>query len=451
MRKLILYCFFVLAVQISMAQTSRLITKNQAFFSIDWCLRMLDSIHPNMYYYTSKQVVDSVIDKIKNKCLLQPGDSIDVDWFLAELTRCNYLWDSHTRIWGNRLVYKTSKIFPPIWWREDNKVFLLGEKFQITSINDISIDTITNYLNKYVGQGADQKARYITWTIGPMFQYCLNDHHILPPYSVRGIDSTGHDVVKIVEGKLEREVKNYRWHGTAKIFGFPSNTSGDIFWGFNKPYQFKVYPQESIAIMRYDEFFLPEDYPEIYSLVHDFFATCEKQQIKYLFFDISRNPGGVLGSFDILGSYLSFKKSATYKVKYVRKESVNWENENIENRKKCDLKPYRGQIFVYQSYYSASAAPVFAAIMKVTTNALLVGTCTGQGGIPSFGLIRTYDIPFTDGELTIPRVLFSKERPRLDRLSQGALLPDIQYPFVLSRRLNLEDCLEIIKLGIKNN
>lgn len=441
--------FILLTGPVGVAQTSPSITKEQALACVDWCLNMLDSIHPAMYYYTPKQVVDSVFDELKRKIISQPGDCADKKWLLAELTRCNHLWDCHTTIWPKSFHFDSVKLFPPIRWTEDNRVYLLGEDFRISSVNGVSINDIDGYLGQYSGKDINIKSDYITRTVGPKFQYCLNEHGIFPPYIVCGVDSTGRNVERMIHGMYGQEVSEKRWHETAKIFGFPSNTEGDILWGRREPYQFEIYPEESVAIMRYDEMFFPKSYPNIKKLIHRFFSDCQKHQIKYLFFDISRNTGGVTKSFDILGPYLTFKKNVIYQVKFREKDTTYWVNEQIVKNVNEDVKRFRGQIFVYQSYYTGSASSIFAAVMKVTTNTILVGTAVGQGGIPSLGRSNSYDIPFMDGSLCIPCILEAQEVPQLNRTPEGWLLPDLSYPFLLTRRLDVKDCLKIVELNIK--
>ncbi len=80
-------CFFTQILNAQ--QRSKYLTKQQALANIDWYLHKIEEIHPSLYRYTSKFVVNSVLDSIRTRCLKPPQDSVLIDFFLTKLTRCD--------------------------------------------------------------------------------------------------------------------------------------------------------------------------------------------------------------------------------------------------------------------------------------------------------------------------------------------------------------------------
>ncbi len=108
------------------------------------------------------------------------------------------------------------------------------------------------------------------------------------------------------------------------------------------------------------------------------------------------------------------------------------------------IKPFRSNVYVYQSFYTQSSAPDFCACMKVLANAVLVGTETGSG-LPLYGGGEVFHLPNIGGEFTVSSHYNKDEYPKLPRTPEGYLLPDIEYPMLTERLLNVEDCRKIIE------
>lgn len=435
----------IIVVCLFLDADAQLITRKQALEELIWCRQMLTSLHPSLYRYTAKNEVDSAFCRIERECMKFPQDSIDSYYIPSALARYNYFFDTHTKAFPNRITYKTEKIFPPIVCSEDEKLFLPDDEVEILSINGIKADSLIAWLSFLKGRENNPKDNYILWTLSSWFSWCLDFYGIFPPYRVEGRTLQGQDTIMSLDGLDEREVRARRVQIATKLYGFPSGASGDIFLGGNPPYKFQVFPEESVAIIRYNEAFWPEEYPGIDSIIHRFFQDCANRNIQYLFFDFSRNEGGFFKSYEIFGPYLKFKKKG-YKRQYLeRGGGLVWKELSIENQTDCGVKPFRGQIFAYQSFHTGSATSMFCSVLKATTNALLVGTETGQG-IPLTGGYKDYSFPCSSGFLRIPKHCQVAESPVLRRDSSGYLLPDIPYPFLTARWLNVEDCKKIIAL-----
>ncbi len=433
---------------------AQLITKEQALVDVKWYRDMLKFLHPSLYRYTPRNVVDSTFDELERMCRETLPDSIDASYIPSVLAQYNYFFDVHTKVFPNKFSYKTKKIFPSIVWSEDKKMFLGDNHLEILSINGVKADSIVCWLSCLQGQEANPKGNYILWTLSRQLPWCLDFHGIYPPYRIGSKTREGQDTVITLDGVSEQEAFIQRCQIATQLYAFPPEASGDIFLGGNPPYKFQIYPEDSIAIIRYNEAFRPEEYPEIDSLTHHFFQDCAHHNIQYLFFDVSRNEGGVLMSFQTFGPYLKFKRERYWRYylerNYLKEYETDWSwfYLSIENRVDREVKPFAGQIFVYQSFCTASAASLFCSVMKATTDAVLVGTETGQG-LPLTAYYKNYPFPNSDGFARISSACMLAEYPELRRDSNGYLLPDIPYPFLTDRWLDVQDCKKIITL--KNN
>ena len=85
-----------------------------------------------------------------------------------------------------------------------------------------------------------------------------------------------------------------------------------------------------------------------------------------------------------------------------------------------------------------------AAMLKAMAHATIVGTESGRVGYLS---AKHYTLPHSQRQVFIPDMLYEEESPALPRTADGRLLPDIPYPFLVDRRLGVEDCLKIIELN----
>lgn len=124
-----------------------------------------------------------------------------------------------------------------------------------------------------------------------------------------------------------------------------------------------------------------------------------------------------------------------------------WENADFHDKgSKSEKKVvFNGKIYIYQSIYSTSAIPDFCAIMKVLANATLVGTETGSG-IPLYAGSKSFNLKNSKLGYMVATRLYKSELPRLPRTPEGYLLPDVEYPFLTERLLNVADCKKIIKI-----
>ncbi len=427
--KFFVFLLFNVLINSLFGQTT--LTKREAVEDIYHYFDTIKFYHPNMYWHTPKSVVDSCIEDMIGKCY----DSMPVYQLCYLLARAQGLWDDHTGLNGR--WYKgvnTERVFPKIYFK-DHKIYLEDNDLEIITINSVPVDSILDYLK--MNYGADVSMRWLESMIciNYDFQGSVSDCGIYPPYKVAGKTKENRDTLVILDGidiEILLEEEN--------IFARE--------WNDPYPYHFELYPEEKIAIIRYNEVFRMSDYPEVDSLLGNFFQGCHKNNIRHLFFDVSRNEGGYTRHFTMFLPYIAMDKKKSY-----RRTIIEPNNEFTEILELKSIFPegtkgvkfFKKNIYIYQSFYSQSATPDFCACMKVLTNAVLVGTETGSG-LPLYATSKPHYLPNSGIRFNVSNYYWKDEFPKLPRTKEGFLLPDIEYPWSVEHRLNIEDCKKIIKL-----
>lgn len=433
--KRIAIVLFILMLQsnLLMAQKPQAITKEQAVADVDWYLGKVAELHPGMYHLTPKPVVDSLFHVLKQKFLAQPGDSIDVDWFVDEWEQYNYLIE-YSGITGN--YAKGDKWFPALYWTAEGEAWLPDKQFRVTAINGISIDTLRDYLHcTMIRDNEDTRLSNIKINGNRIFQEALDHYHLVSPYRVEGIGSDGKPAQLELQDYSTKELN-------ADLYRYCGNAGGTstYFRGRKELCQLEIYKKDSLAIIRQESArhdAIHED------LVRSFFLLCRLQGIKYLFLDLSRSQGGGLNGCHFFDSYLDYDPTLSYKIKMRNNQTDGWWDVNM-SRTDPNAQPFQGELFVYQSYYTIDYPAIEAAMLKAMAHATIVGTESGRVGYLS---AKHYTLPHSQRQVFIPDMLYEEESPALPRTADGRLLPDIPYPFLVDRRLGVEDCLKIIELN----
>ena len=433
--KRIAIVLFILMLQgnFLMAQKPQAITKEQAVADMDWYLDKVAELHPDMYRLTPKPVVDSLFDALKQKFLAQPGDSIPVDRFVNELEQYNYLM-KYTGITGNHA--KGDKWFPALYWTAEGEAWLPDEQFRVTAINGISIDTLRDYLHRtMIREYDDSRLSNIKINGNRVFQDALNHYHLIAPYRVEGISSNGKPAQLELQDYSMKELN-------ADLYRYCGNAGGtsSYFRGRKELCQLEIYREDSLAIIR-QESAQSDAIDE--NLVRSFFLLCRLQDIKYLFLDLSRSQGGGLNGCHFFDSYLNYDPTLSYKVKARDNQESYWWDVTM-SRTDRNAQLFHGELFVYQSYYTIDYPAIEAAMLKAMAGATIVGTESGRVNYLS---AKYYTLPHSQCQVFIPDIVYEEESPALPRTADGRLLPDIPYPFLVDRRLGVEDCLKIIELN----
>ena len=415
------------------------LTTEQALEEIDWYIQMIEKEHPHPYHYTSKKSVDSALNVLRKE--YNTKDSIESQELIMDLSALNHLWDSHTYVYPDDYFYTENSCFPLIYADKQENIYLSSTNTLIESINGYEIDEIVALLDKYVGADNFSASNYILLTWSYMFNIILDEADILPPYNIRGRTPNGVDTTFVQDAwntdklQQQRNIKNQYSSSLGK-----------------EQYELQIFPKDSIALFTYDACLLPLEYANIDSITYSFFSNCKDLNIKYLFIDVSRNNGGYIASYFPFIPYL-MKENLQYDLYgYCNKNDTtrlafhflhgNYHNyyKPFKNNK---LKPFKGDVFVYQSTWTGSASAIFSSMLKATANAIIVGSVC-QPTIPYTAFNRSHQFPHSDATLMISSRIVEYEKPQLPRDKNGSLLVDIEYPYSITERIKLEDIKSII-------
>ncbi len=409
----------------SICLSAQTLMRKEAIEDIDYFYRTLKSHHPDLYCFTPQSVVDSCMEDFKNKCY----DSMPVADFRYHFFHLNYLFDCHTAYIDNQYKATNSEcLFPRVYF-QDHKVCLSANDWEVLSINSIPVDSIVAHVRKSFS--ADYHRRYCEFLICLRyeFQECVADFGFdEPPFTVRCRTLENRDTTVVLDGEMRISLNDSPYIKD------------------RKRYNFELYPEDKIAIVRYSEVFDKEKVARFDAQLDDFFRNCRAHGIRHLFFDVSRNIGGLSRGFTFFFPYLQTGRKKSYQRLIVERErqyKETLEGEMVQSPKW--IKPFKGNVYVYQSFHTESAGPDFCACLKVLADAVLVGTETG-GGIPLYGIYKMFNLPNTGDEFVVSTHCVKEEFPKLPRTPEGYLLPDIEYPMLTERLLNVEDCRKIIEL-----
>ena len=419
------YFLLIVFVFSSICLSAQTLMRKEAIEDIDYFYRTLKSYHPDLYCFTPQSVVDSCMEDFKSKCY----DLMPVADFRYHFLHLNYLFDCHTAyIYNQYRSMDSERLFPRVYF-QDHKVRLSANDWEVLSINSVPVDSIVARVRMSFSADYHRCDFEFLICLKYEFQECVADFGFdEPPFTVKCRTLENRDTTIVLEGE-----KRIAWNSSQYIKD-------------RKQYNFELYPEDKIAIVRYSEVFDKEKVARFDAQLDDFFRNCRAHGIRHLFFDVSRNVGGLSRGFMFFFPYLQTGRKKSYQrliVERDREYREILEGEMVQPPKW--IKPFKGNVYVYQSFHTGSAGPDFCACMKVLVDAVLVGTETG-GGIPLYGIYKMFNLPNTGDEFVVSTHCVKEEFPKLPRTPEGYLLPDIEYPMLTERLLNVEDCRKIIEL-----
>lgn len=414
------------------------ITYKQLCADVDYLFRTVDSLHPNLYWHTPKERVDSAVAEMKEK--FRGRDSIDVRDFAMELAQMNHFFDYHTTM---TLVYrfdeKGDTVFPRVTY-QGGKFYLKGTGKEILSINGVGIDAIRRaWQNTYSPDFHPGYSEfYLNYVLD--FQKVLMYLGIYAPYRVEYRE--GGACVSCMEAGVSFAAMR------AEVQAFL-----DVFWDNANPYpySFEIYPDSSVAIIRLTKCVETNH-------AHNFFLMCFHEilehDIQHVFVDVSRNTGGTTAAFnDIFNTFMTTKFFYRYRHDRLEKklnDKGEWELDlaspwyPVKGFRRKGL--YKRKLFVYQSPLTCSAAPFLGEVLKAVGAGILVGTDT-EPQDPSYGNVKSFILPYSGLTRTCASTCDFNMKPDYFLTQEGGLRPDISYPFLIERRLGVEDCMKIVRMS----
>ena len=303
--------------------TSRLFTKQELKEDLDFLFSSLENIHPDLYYYTSKEEIEKRRHKLENEL---PDETSRLEFAKKLVPIISSLGDGHTylnmpievlqNVW-----YEKSVLFPFGIIIDNNRIFITTnyssdstiQKFsEIVSINDFSSKEIIQRLRKYISAELDfyrdirvqRSFRNLLW-----YEFGFEEFNLKMVYNNKDISCFVNGITRTeLEQVYEKKFKNI----TYKPFSFYTIDDSTGVINF-----------QSMSNLKGFKRFLKSTFEQI-----------KKDNIKYLIIDVRNNGGGSSRLANALFDYISFEpykmaekmevKASKETSKYIKKRHLKW-------------------------------------------------------------------------------------------------------------------------------
>ena len=436
---------------------------------VEFFFKTITDVHPNIYAYNSKQVVDE-----KKQYLLKAIDhpmSL-FDFWLLFCPVANSLFDGHTGIDDYNVLFEEFRKcdnFPRnIVNIKDNKLyFIKGFKLDGKDLSDREIVSINNYYSSVIIE-----------KIASFFSCESKDVKSL------FVEENIHVLFPIVFGKSEEYVFRCicKEGDPDTVMLSKSNGINEYFQDFNEV-EFEVLSQHKSALLTLNSFNISKDKSdEYYQKINNAFDSIIKSNIKYLFIDISRNGGGnsnyaikildriISKKIKISDGSVTLKTSPQIKQKYTDyfyngkvpnffKILINKSNRAIYWKRNGKLttfnssfsivpvNPYKGKIYLIQGRATFSASVDLSSIVKYYKLATIIGEETGgltAGYIDSY----SFKLPYSGLSCKCSHKSFCEIGGKPDG---HGVLPNIYYQLNYRKKTDIEELIKIINHNNLNN
>lgn len=441
----------------------------------------LEESHPGLYWFTSKQQIDSTFNSTYNAL----KDSMTERQFRTILLRtitpirCGHTYISYSKKYSRYLDTAGLKLFPLAFkvWKDTMAVTanlnrrdsVLRRGTVVTAINDKPAKQLIDTVFKYItGDGYSETGRYQTLSTYGTFGVLYKNVFGLPDtFKINFIDEAGNESVT-----------------TIPVFT-PIKDSSEKQDSISPE---RYTPRERKTLEAYATRHVQVDTTlrSAYMLLNTFangsnlrrffkssFKNIKKLNLQHLVIDVRSNGGGEAGNSTLLTQYLSdhnfkiadslyaIKRSSRYR-DYIRFQPVYWLITTIITKKKPDgnfhfgfyerhvFKPFRkyhfdGNIYILTGGNSFSATTLFAQELKGQKNVKIIGEETGGGSYGNTAwIIPELTLPNTKLRVGIPKFRFIM---RKDLVKEGrGVMPDIYAaPTAEDIRKGIDVKLETVK------
>jgi C-terminal processing protease CtpA/Prc len=389
---------------------------------LDFLIQTLESVHPNLYAYTPKSVMDIERERIVAE-LTFPLSRIEFYLKIAPLVAM--LNEGHTRIYPpyeeyHYFIRNGGLLFPFDLDFRDGKVYvtanyssdsLVTEGSELLSINKIRISTIVDSLLKYISsEKVSHKFETLKESLAHMLWLVYRfENQFEVEFTSK---SDGQRYIRTIQGATYSQIqtqKNTKSKDTKQLY-----------------YSYHSLPKEKIGVI---EFQLFTDIDRFKKFLKETFTQIRKEGITDLIIDIRENGGGYSELGDIFLSYLTDKPAvnvlnmeikASKQIKDWYRKSLRWyvswlpfqylhptwrkiwntPEGGIAVIKSEPEKPkenrllFTGQVYLLIGPKTFSSATGFAAIVKDYELGTLIGEETG-GLATSYGDFYPFDLPNT--------------------------------------------------------
>jgi len=389
---------------------------------LDFLIQTLEAVHPNLYAYTPKLVVNQERRRVEVG-LTSPLSRIEFYFRIAPLVA--ELNEGHTKIYPPyeeyfHFIRNGGLLFPFDLDFKDGKAYLrmnyssdslITEGSELLSINKIRISTIVDSLLQYISsERVSHKFETLKESLAHMLWLIYRFEN---QFEVEFISkSDGQSYIRTIQGATYSQIQTQK-----------STESKDT----KQPYySYHSLPEEKMGVI---EFQLFKDIHRFKKFLEETFTQIQKEGITDLIIDIRENGGGYSELGDIFLSYLTDKPAVNVLNMEIRasKQIKDWYRKGLRwyvswlpfqyihptwrkiwNAREGDIvvvksdpeKPkenplrFTGQVYLLIGPKTFSSAVGFAGAMKDYKLGTVIGEETG-GLATSYGAFYPFDLPNT--------------------------------------------------------
>lgn len=444
------FCLFLMSISLLWGCTHNWEEGKEYRKDVRYFFQTLRELHPDPYARISKDSFDLLETKILEEC----NKMRNVKDLNMALMRCNQHFDGHTRC---RVLSDFSKRIPaldfPIEVRNDS-IYWRPSGELVISLDTFASVRYLEEVKKMISYDLFPENKNIQYA--NYYYFCLLNNSQPPRY----IDLYNLETQTIRRQTFIRSDSVYNGGRQPKI------------------YEFKYFPEDSIAIFQYNTSVM-DNFKQFQDTIHSFFDTIEKSAVKYLFIDVRKNGGGSDLVHQPIYGYFQFKSNSIEREfewtsrgkrwtlkkllnssyvegqkRQVWKEIIQtyWNADKIIKNDHLSWERHEGydkDVFILQGINTFSAAYNFCWVMRLAVpDCLLVGTAVGQCN-PVFGNMVLMQLPNTKIPFTVAS---SRSLYKYHLLQEnGFLKPDIPYSFQREDTVLLDELKQIINFKKLNH
>ena len=286
-------------------------------------------------------------------------------------------------------------IFFPVVETRGNKLFFLGDStHNIIKINGILTKTMMSEAKKYVNRKLNPESN-LNSTKEFINSMILGKYNINPPFRIK--------FGKIKREEIRNGISIIEWMNE-----FSGVTLASLLNYYTILYTYEIYPENSIAIFHIQTFaFEKREY--FLEQLEKFKKEVDKQGIKYIFYDMTLNPGGYHEEYQDI----NIIKHDTVYFKNMKTTRIPGEGVTKERMDTVLLFPNRNDnnipddriLFVLQSVSTQSCGDYLSRIIAENKLGILVGEPTGEL-TKTFSITSEYSMPNTSAKFRVATVFF---------------------------------------------
>ncbi|WP_214073723.1 S41 family peptidase [Mucilaginibacter sp. dw_454] len=462
----VLCVYFCQAQDTAKSVFTKYYTVNQLKSDFVFFRATLETIHPSLYRYHSKDSVDTYFDKALVQ-LDHPMNELEYWRILVQIIA--KLGSGHTSLYLSdafRKHYFTTnhKLLPALFYIQSNRLFirsnvrlqdsLLKQGSEVLAINNVS--------------GPDILKRMRDFVSGDGYSNAFKDSKIsldfVNLYNLINGDQSQYFFVLNEKGKIKRTLVQANNAIRSTPYSNASNPP-NIRYPLDMP---------GTAVITIPNFEYKKDYEHLHAT---FFKEIRERHITNLIIDLRNNPGGEVEIFDDLMGYVMnngyqvalsdegfvnpgrfeylSKKSETNEVSIADIEglghSLRRDTYDIGAVKWTRMHEFKGKLYLLINGGSFSAAALFTTAVKSQRDCITVGEETGNSGYGSDAGPKPMTLPETHVKLYLPIVWYYAARTPGKNQGEG-LTPDIEVPEPLYsiRYKGNDPVMEAVKASISS-